>query len=186
MSPRWSEITEVERESLRLRLAMELAVDELVSVPQPPNAIAWRPRFDEIHAAVLDPAEAMDETFEASLATSRQIRETFEFLLRDVALCWFPTAAAAADGAGLDMRAEDGFSIETHPSSAEGDQVYVLIRCAEGRDTKPSALVVFPGEGAPVRTALPEDIDGVYQLVERRDSPLVRAIRDPSSRLALV
>ena len=83
------------------------------------------------------------------------------------------------------MRAEDGFSVQILPSSAEGDQVYVLIHCAEGRDAKPSALVVFPAKGAPVRAVLPEDIDGVYQLVERRDSPLVRAIRDPASRLAL-
>ena len=134
---------------------------------------------------LLIPTEAMDEALTAALTADAGLSATFEALVREAALCWFPAAAAAADGEGLDMRAEDGFSVQILPSSAEGDQVYVLIHCAEGRDSKPSALVVFPGEGGPVRAVLPEDIDGVYQLVERRDSPLVRAIRDPASRLAL-
>ena len=182
MSPRWSEITEEEREGLRHGLAVDLAADELASAP----AVATRkPRFDEIRAAALDPAGAMDESLAAALAVDAGIRATFEALVSEAALCWFPAAAAASDGEGLDMRAEDGFSVQVLPSSADGGQVYVLIHCAEGRDAKPSALIVFPGEGTPVRTALPEDIDGVYQLVERRDSPLVRAIRDPASRLAL-
>lgn len=184
MSPRWSEMTEDEHTELRLRLAVDLAADELASAPAPADT-ARRPRFDEIHAAALNPAEAMDESLAAVLTADAETRATFEALVREAALCWFPAAAAAADGEGLDMRAEDGFSVQILPSSADGDQVYVLIHCAEGRDAKPSALVVFPAKGAPVRAVLPEDIDGVYQLVERRDSPLVRAIRDPASRLAL-
>ena len=184
MSRRWSEMTEEKRTELRLHLAVDLAADELASAPAPADT-ARRPRFDEIHAAALNPAEAMDESLTAALTADAEARETFEALLRDAALCWFPAAAAAADGEGLDMRAEDGFSVQILPSSAEGDQVYLLIRCAEGRDSKPSALIVFPAKGAPVRAVLPEDIDGVYQLVEHRDSLLVRAIRDPASRLAL-
>ena len=182
MSPRWSEMTKDERETLRLRLAVDLAVDELASAPA---VAACKPRFDEIRAAALEPAGAMDESLAAALAVDAEIRATFEALVGEAALCWFPAAAAAADGEGLEVRTEDGFSIEIHPSSAAGDQVYVLIRCAEGRDAKPTALVVFPGEGAPVRAVLPEDIDGVYQLVERRDSPIVRALHDPASRLAI-
>ena len=185
MSPKWCEMTEVERETLRLGLAVELAADDLVHAHAPADIVARRPRFDEIHAAVFNPIGTMDEGIEAALAADAGIRATFEALVHDAAICWFPVAAAAADDEGLDMRAEDGFSIEILPSSTESDQVYVLIRCAEGRDIKPSVLVVFPGEGAPVRTALPEDIDGVYQLVEHRDSPVVRSLRDPASRLAL-
>ena len=184
MSPRWSEMEEDERTELRLHLAVDLAADELAFAPAPADT-ARRPRFDEIHAAALNPAEAMDEFLTAALTGDIETRATFETLVREAALCWFPAAAAAADGEGLEGRAEDGFSIQILPSSAEGDQVYVLIRCAEGRDARPSALVVFPAKGAPVRAVLPEDIDGVYQLVEHGDSPLVRAIRDPASRLAL-
>ena len=186
MSPRWSEMTKVEREKLRLRLAVDLAADELVSTPAPTDTATRKPRFDEIHAAALDPAGSMDERIVAALAADVGLSATFESLICDAALCWFPVAAAAADDEGIEMRAEDGFSIQILPSSAENAQVYVLIRCAEGRDAQPSALVIFPGEGAPVRTALPEDIDGVYQLLDHFDSPLVRAIRDPGSRLALV
>lgn len=184
MSRGWSGMSEVEREQLRLRLALDLAVDELVSVPE--DATARKPVFNEIRAAALEPARAMDEFLKASLTADSELRATFELLVCDAALCWFPAAAAAAaDGEGLEAREEAGFSVQVHPSSAECDQVYLLIRCAEGRDEKPSALLAFPADGAPVRAALPEDIDGVHQLVERRNSPLVRAIRDPASRLAL-
>ena len=63
--------------------------------------------------------------------------------------------------------------------------MYLLIHAVEGIDAKPSVLVAMPPDGPPVRVALPEDIDGVYQLIAREDSALVRAVRDPDSRLAL-
>ena len=83
------------------------------------------------------------------------------------------------------MREEDGFRIWISPSSTGDDQVYVLIRAAEARIGTPSVLVALPSKGQPVCAALPEAIDGVYQLIERADSALVRALRDSSSKLAL-
>ena len=185
MSRYWSAVPKSERETLYRRLALDLAVDEMV--PGEAGADAMRPpRFDELYAAALDLDAVPAPSFPARLAVHAGSRRVFESLLRDTAICWFPAAAAAAGGDGLVAREEDGFKISIRPSSADGDQVYILIRLAEGRDVKPVALVAIPADGAPVRAALPEDIDGVYQLIELGDSAIARAIRDPASNLALV
>ena len=182
MSRYWSAVPKSEREALYRRLALDLAVDDMV--PGEAGADAMRPpRFDELYAAALDLDAVPAPSFPARLAAHAGSRRVFESLLRDTAICWFPAAAAAAGGGeGLVAREEDGFKISIRPSSADGDQVYILIRLAEGRDVKPVALVAIPAAGAPVRAALPEDIDGVYQLIELGDSAIARAIRDPASK----
>lgn len=179
MSRRWSTMAETETAAVRRRFAAALAADELAA-PEAPHG-ARPPRFDELYAAALDPVAGLG----GALAADAGARAEFEAVLRDVSVCWFPVAAAAAGGDGLDSREEQGFRIWVRPSSAEDGQVYVLIRAAEGIDAKPSALVVMPPDGRPVSVALPEGIDGVYQLIAREDSALVRAVRDPGSRLAL-
>lgn len=184
MSRRWSMIGEAERSAMAQRFAVDLGVDELVS-EEAPAAVAERPlRFDELYAAAVDPIGSLDERLSNMLAGDATLRATFEAILRDRALCWFPAAAAASSG-DMDMREEDGFQIWIRPSSAGGDQVYVLIRSAEGQTGTPSALVALPPKDPPVRAPLPEEIDGIHQLIERADSALVRAIQDPASKLAL-
>ncbi|MDE0058143.1 MAG: hypothetical protein OXP07_08445 [Defluviicoccus sp.] len=185
MSRFWSAVPESEREALYRGLALDLAVDDLV--PGEAAAATRPPRFDELYAAALDPDAAPAPSFAARFAARPESQRVFESLLRDTAICWFPVAAAAAGGdEGLVAREEDGFEISIRTSSADGDQVYILIRLPEGREGKPVALVAIPASGAPMRVALPEDIDGVYQLIELGDSTIVRAIRDPASKLALV
>ena len=188
MSRYWSAVPKSERETLYRRLALDLAVDEMV--PGEAGADAMRPpRFDELYAAALDLDAVPAPSFPARLAAHAGSRRVFESLLRDTAICWFPAAAAAAAagvGEGLVAREEDGFKISIRPSSADGDQVYILVQIAEGRDIKPVALVAIPASGAPLRAVLPEEIDGVYQLIELGDSEIARAIRDPASKLALV
>ena len=187
MNGNWSGMPEARRAALYRRLAVEMAADDLVSADAPPGAAPRRPRFDELRAAALDPDAPPSAAVTAALAADGESRRAFEALLRDTAVCWFPAAAAAAAaGDGLDAREGDGFEIRIMPSSADDRQVHVLIRIAEGRDAAPAALVAIPAQGGPVRAALPEDIDGVYHLIELGDSPLVRAIRDPASKLALV
>ena len=184
MSRRWSAIGDAERTAMARRFALELAADDLAS-GEAPALLTERPlRFDELYAAAVDPVGALGERLSARLAEDPTSRAAFEAVLQDRALCWFP-AAAAASGGDLDMREEDGFRVWIRPSSAGGNQVYVLIRAAEGRTGTPSALVALPSEGRPASAALPEAIDGVYQLIERADSALVRAIRDSASKLAL-
>ena len=184
MSRRWSMIGETERSAMERRFAVDLGADELVS-KEAPAALAERPlRFDELYAAAVEPIGSLDEGLSNRLAGNAASRATFEAILRDRALCWFP-AAAAASGGDLDMREEDGFRIWIRPSSGGGDQVYVLVRLAEGRTGMPSALVALPPQGPPAHASLPEAIDGIYQLIERADSALVRAIRDSASKLAL-
>ena len=184
MSLRWSMIPEAERAAMCRRFAVDLAADELAAGEAPALAEARPLRFDELYVAAVDPIAALGEMFSSRLAADEDSRATFEALLRDSAVCWFPAAAAASDG-GLDVREEEGFRIWIRPSSAGGDQVYVLIRAAQGRSKMPVALVALPPDGPPERAALPEAIDGVYQLIERANSGLVRAIRNPASKLAL-
>ena len=184
MSRSWSTLTESKRQRLRRRFALDVAADALASQEGPPEGVRPR-RFDQLYAAARDPVAALTEPVAAALAADGRARTAFEALLRDSAVCWFPLAAAAASSAGLDAREESGFCIWLRPSSAGHDQVYVLIRDRENRDVRPMAIIALPPTGPPVCAPLPEDIDGVYQLIEREDSPLVRAIRDPASKLAL-
>ena len=184
MSRKWSTLSEAERERAERRFAQSLATDALATPDEPPEGVR-APRFDELYAAARDPLTALTGPLAAALAADAGARGKFEALLREGAVCWFPLAAAAADPQGLDVREEEGFRIRVLPSSAGNDQVYVLIQAAEGRAARPTAIVALPPTGLPVCAPLPEDIDGVYQLIEREDSPLVRAIRDPASRVAL-
>ena len=185
MSRRWMAISEAERDAMTRRFALGLAAEALAAQPAPPDTGVRPPRFDELYAAARDPVASLAGPLALALAADPGARLAFEALLRDHSLCWFPPAAAAAGEEGLDSREEAGFRVWLRPSSAGPDQVYVLIRLAEGRAGKPSALVALPPGGPPVCAALPEDIDGVYQLIEREDSALVRAVRDPASKLAL-
>ena len=184
MSRRWNSMSEAERAELCRRFALALAADELAA-PDPP-AGTRPPRFDELYAAALDPVSALDASLSGRLTADAAARAAFEAALRDNALCWFPVAAAAAGGGSADdVREEDGFRVWIRPSSAGDGQVYVLVRAAEGRAGKPAALVALPPDGPPASVVLPEDIDGVYQVIAREESALVRAIRDPAAKLAL-
>lgn len=185
MSRSWSAIPETKRAGMSRRFALSIAVDELAAPEPPADAAARPPRFDELLAAAADPADRLAGSLARALDSDAGARAAFEALVRDHALCWFPAAAAAAGEEGLDAREEAGFRVWIRPSSAGPDQVYVLIRAGEGGGGPPAALVAFPPEAPPVCAALPEGIDGVHQLIERADSPLVRAIRDPASTLAL-
>lgn len=183
MSRSWSAIPEAERADMSRRFALSLAAEELAA-PEPP-AGARPPRFDELYAAALDPAGRLPGPLAKALADDARARAEFESLLRGHSVCWFPAAAAAASEEALDAREEAGFRVWIRRSSADAEQVYVLIRAGEGSAGRPTALVVLPPGEAPLCAALPEDVDGVYQLIERGDSPLVGALRDPASKLAL-
>ena len=120
---------------------MALAADELVDPDPPPGTRP--PRFDELYAAALNPASALDASLSGSLTADAAARAAFEAMLRDNALCWFPVAAAAGGGSADDMREEGGFRVWIRPSSAGDGQVYVLIRATEGRAGKPAAKLAL-------------------------------------------
>ena len=186
---RWSAIPRARRDAMRRRFADLLAADLLAEPDEPPPLAAkMRPvRFDELYEAASNPAAPIAPRVAGALgADPGGVRAEFEALLEANAACWFPAAAAAAGEEGLDRREADGGRIDIRPSAAGDGQVYVLIRTGDGaRHTKPVALVAVPPNGPPLRAPLPEDIEGVYQLIEHEDSALVRALRDPASKLAL-
>ena len=175
-------MSEAERAGPRRRFSLAFAADEL-AVPDPP-AGSRPPRFDELYAAALDPVSALDASLSGPLTGDAAARAAFVAVLRDNALCRFPVAAAAGGNAD-DVREEGGFRVWIRPSSAGDGQVYVLVRAVEGRAGKPAALVALPPDGPPASVVLPEDIDGVHQVIAREDSAPVRAIRDPAAKLAL-
>ncbi len=185
MSRKWNEIPEAEKQDMRHRFDVLLTADLLID-PEEPFQEENRPvRFDEIYTIATDPGAPIDGRISGALESNVRLKRDFEALLESTAICWFPVAAAAAGIDGLDEREEDGFGLRIRASSAGDDQVYVMIRLKEGWDKMPAALVALPPDSAPVRIPLPEEIDGVYQLIEASDSAIVTAIRDPKSRLAL-
>lgn len=185
MSRKWNEIPEAEKQVMRHRFDVLLTADLLVDSEDPPREDTRPVLFDEIYRIATDPAASIDGRISNALETDAALKVDFEALLESTAICWFPVAAAAGGLDGLTEREEDGFQIRLRPTSAGDDQVYVLIRLKEGWDRPPTALAVLPPDGAPARVLLPEEIDGVYQLVEATDSVLVKAIGDPKSKLAL-
>lgn len=185
MSRKWNEIPEAEKQRMRHRFDVLLTSDLLIDPEEPPQAENRPVRFDEIYRIATDPAAPIDRRICDALDSDARLKRDFESLLEAASICFFPVAAAAAGVDGLDEREEDGFRLRIRASSAGDDQVYVTIRLKEGWDRPPTALVALPSGQAPVRVPLPEDIDGVYQLIEPADSPVVKAIRDPNSSLVL-
>ena len=185
----WSAIPPARRDAMRRRFAALLAADLLAEPDEPPPLAAkTRPvRFDELYEAASNPtAPIAPRVANALEAGSGGPRAEFEALLEANAAFWFPVAAAASGEEGLDRREASGARIDIRPSAAGEGQVYVLVRTEDGaRHTKPVALVAVPPNGPPLRAPLPEDIEGVHQLIEHEDSALVRALRDPASKLAL-
>ena len=188
MNSKWSAISPARRDAMRRRFAILFAADLLAEPHAPPvrPETDTRPlRFDELYEAASNPSAPIAGRVAGALATDPDLRTEFEALLDAHAVCWFPVAAAAAGKEGLGRREADGFRIHVRSSAAGAGQVYVLIRVEDGRDAKPAALVALPPDGPALRVPLPEAIEGVYQLIEQEDSALVRAIRDPASKLAL-
>ena len=185
---KWNAIAPARRDTMRRRFAVRFAADLLAepdALPAPPEAEPRPVRFDELYEAASNPSAPVAGRVAAALEADPDLRAEFEALLEVCAMGWFPVAAAAAGEEGLDRRETDGFRIDVRPSAVGAGQVYVLIRVEDGRDAKPAALVAMPPDGPPLRVPLPEDIEGVYQLIEHEGSALVRAIRDPASKLAL-
>ena len=185
MNGKWSAISPARRDAMRRRFAILFAADLLAEPPAPPETDTRPLRFDELYEAAANPAAPVAGHVAGAFAADPDLRAEFEALLEAHAVCWFPVATAAAGEEGLDLREAGGFRIHVRPSAAGDGQVYVLIRVEDGRDAKPAALVALPPDGPPLRVPLPEAIEGVYQLIEQEDSALVRAIRDPASKLAL-
>ena len=185
MSKNWNEIPDVEKQEMSHRFDVLLAADLLIDPEEPPREEDRPVRFDEIYEIATNPGAIIDVRVANAFKTDARSRRDFEALLKSTAVCWFPVAAAAAGIDGLNEREDDGFGLRIRASSAGDDQVYVMIRLKEGQVNPPTALVAISPDESPVRIPLPEEIDGVYQLIEAVDSPIVRAIRDPKSRLAL-
>ena len=187
MNGKWSAIPPARRDAMRRRFTVLFAADLLAEpdAPPAPPETGTRPlRFDELYEAATNPSVPLTGRVAGALEADPDLRAEFEALLEAHAVCWFPVAAAAAGEEGLGRREADGFRIHVRPSAAGAGQVYVLIRVEDG-DAKPAALVALPPDGPSLRVPLPEAIEGVYQLIEQEDSALVRAIRDPASKLAL-
>ena len=188
MNGKWSAISPARRDAMRRRFTALFAADLLAEpdAPSVPPETDTRPlRFDELYEAASNPSAPLTGRVAGALAADPGLRAEFEALLDAHAVCWFPVAAAAAGEEGLGRRETGGFRIHVRPSAAGAGQVYVLIRVEDGRDAKPAVLVALPPDGSSLRVPLPEAIEGVYQLIEQEDSALVRAIRDPASKLAL-
>ncbi len=167
------------------RLTRSLVRDRCFGHAQGRISQAFRADPASVPALVSAPPSTTCEDVAGALAAAPGLRAEFEALLEAHAVCWFPVAAAAAGEEGPGRREAGGFRIHVRPSAAGAGQVYVLIRVEDGRDAKPAAFGALPPDGPSLRVPLPEAIEGVYQLIEQEDSALVRAIRDPASKLAL-
>jgi len=194
MSMKWSELSEEARAEIGRDLDAALTAD-LLSEPAAPAAaeasysavdeVAPRVRFHDLYAALNGPESRMPPRIARGLLVDRRLRADFDALVRATALTTAPAAAAAAGVGQLDGREEADFSLRLTPSRADGTQIYVTLRPKTAFDRPPGFLLAMPADGAPIKAALPEEIDGVYQLLLEEGDPLISALRDPKTEIAI-
>lgn len=140
--------------------------------------------FTELWAFVHDGAGARDREVRVALMRNPRLRRDFDRLMADTAVCHFPRAAAASDGA-VDERECDGFSLRIRVSKAVETQCYVIIRIDPGFEATPTSLFATRTDGEIVKQTLPEIQDGTIQILADVDSDLVCALREPGTEVHL-
>ena len=145
-----------------------------------PGAIA----FSRLFGYADDPNPAPDPELERALALDPGLRADFRRLVERIARHHVPRLAAAAGGE-IARRDGDGCRIRLESSLAEPDQTYVIIELTDRGAPAPARLFVVDAEDHCSAFALPPSRDGVIQMLEDGESPIVRGLRDVQTEVFL-
>ena len=180
MSASWSALGAEGQRIAQRQFAEREAADQLLAASDPGTR---RPGFADLYAWATDPDRAFGHAEREALLRDPVLRRSFALLVARVASLRVPAAAAASSGR-LDTRSGPGLGVRLVASRADPMQVYVLLEIQRGVQ---ASLLLVLRDGVPAaRLALPPTTDGHLQFIEASDSPLVAALRDPSTELVLM
>lgn len=180
MNTSWSSLGPEGQRIAARRFAEHGAAERLLADPEPR---ARGPGIADLYAWATDPDAAFGRAEREALLRDPALRRSFSLLVSRVASLRVPAAAAASSG-GLDARVGPGLSVRLIPSRADPAQVYVVLEI--DRDVPATMLLVMRDGFPAARLVLPPVVDGHAQAIEADDSPIVAALRDPTTELLLV
>ena len=127
---------------------------------------------------------AADDALERAVNADPVLGRDLARLLARTCRHHLPRVAAASSGA-ITHRVIEGCRIRFEVSRAEPEQTYVIIELTDRDAPPPTTLFLRDGDGRSRKVPLPEGRDGVIQLLEGRDSDLLRGLRDIKTELFL-
>ncbi len=116
-----------------------------------------------------------DAAIERALGDDAELRAAFDRLLDKTAV---PALAAAAASDDAFSRTAQGYRLRLERSRAEPTQFYVIIEPLAEGGTPPRALFIRFPDNRRRKFVLPEEHEGVIQLIESEDSEIVQSLRD--------
>jgi hypothetical protein len=133
------------------------------------------------YAKAGDPAR--DPQVAKALGEDRSVWEQFRAIAARIGN-FGEAAAAAAASTQLSDRDGMGWRIQLKPSKAKPEQTYLVFEWSDLALPPPRTLYVYGAdESAPLSCELGEAHEGKIQKVLVEDSDLVRALRDPASKV---
>jgi len=126
-----------------------------------------------------------NSAIEAALERAAGLRSAFRRMVLALPGYRFERAAAASAGGTL-PRQTQGAEIKFSPSRAHDDRTYIIIELKSSVEPIPNSLAVFDSEDRAVRVSLPPPQDSIIQLLVRKDSDILRVLRDPDTDVVLM
>lgn len=140
--------------------------------------------FRRLYAYASDTANDTDGELRKTLARNSRIAADFRSILEKTADISLPEAAAAAGNGAITGRDGPGCRIRFAQSEAEPSQTYILIEM-EDKEAAPKMLFVVYADETIRSWPLPQARRGVIQLLEERESALLKALLDPKTGIFL-
>ncbi len=152
----------------------------LNSVPEAPLAHIATTR---LFGLASDPES--DPAVRDALHHDPALRVEFRHILAGTAATRFRAAVAAATGTEILQREAEGCRIRLEQSVAVPTQYFVIIEFTETEASTPERLFIVDSEDRCAFFSLPQARDGIIQLLEESDSPIVTGLRDATTEVFL-
>ena len=136
----------------------------------------------DLYAYATRPERGMDETLRHALDTDPALRRDLDRMIDRQAIYHFPRVAAASSGA-VKEREGEGFKIRFRESKAAEGQTYVIIEIEDPASAAPRSLFLCGTDKHYGKIELPDEQDGVIQLLLDNDSEALMALRDVKTEI---
>jgi hypothetical protein len=130
-------------------------------------------------------ATSHDAELQTELRQNADLARDFNTLLQKVSWSYLPQVAAASTDEKLGLRETDLCAIRIEPSRAEPDQVYVIIELKDRTAISPKSLITTSADGSVETLELPEDHEGVIQLLLQADDVILLALQSHGTEVYL-
>ena len=184
MTAAWNSLTPETQKAVAATFEALSLLDRFGEREQEQSPAGAKPiAFSDLYAFANNPDLPLSN--EAALAMLRDPRLAADFarLLTKLSPYQAERQAAASTG-GVEHWEGAGFTLDIRTSRAESSQVYIVVRLGDST-TRPRSLFVSRADSAFFKEMLPEAPGDTYQLLLDADTDIVRALRDPGSKVFL-